>query len=239
MKDLKKRIESNISTPIIWYAIILATAVVFLIISSIITHFTSDSNWWGLLLLNFGYGTFASLVVSVLIDIGNTKRNNKMLDEKYCLLTSQCKKDCRFLSKVAYYDFKGLYKSDEELPFEKCVDKVINPEYDHSLITEDDHNIKSADLFSVINRLQKSADRLIDMIPYCYDERTNSELMNNVQEISQVCRELDYCRTHLNRKKDRLLKTAEDLKTAIINTFPELKDEFEKPYIIYNSKDVK
>ena len=89
-----------------------------------------------------------------------------MLDSKYDLLTSECKNDCRFLSKVAYYDFKGLYKSDEKLPFEKCVDKVITPEYDHSLITEDEHNIKSADLFSVINRLQKSADRLIDMIPY-------------------------------------------------------------------------
>jgi|GEM_PF-3396063 hypothetical protein len=239
MKDLKKRIESNISTPIIWYAIILATAVVFLIISSIITHFTSDSNWWGFLFLNFGYGTFASFVVSLLIDIGNTRRNNKILDSKYDLLTSECKNDCSKLSAYAYHRFKSLYKSEKEIIFEDCVDRVLNPEYDHTKINEIDHEFASSEIIFSIKELKKSADRLIDMIPFCYDEKTNANLRDNIKNISAACRDFDYYWAHRNKKYDRLLETVGILKNAIINTFPELKDEFEKPYIIYNSKDVK
>lgn len=228
MKDLKKRIESNISTPIIWYAIILATAVVFLVISSIITHFTSDSNWWGLLLLNFGYGTFASLVVSVLIDIGNTKRQRIMLDSKHDLLIEKCVRTCYSLRDCVRDCMDEIYSIDKPMTYEEYVENAFSPDYDTSFMDEEQYREELERVITVIGSLEEAARELVKLIPYVYDEKTNKEFLSEINKIDYCCRCIknDY---NYNRY-DRLVSRMKAMKNVITKAFPKLNDVFTTPY---------
>lgn len=228
MKDLKKRIESNISTPIKWYGIILSTAIVFIIISCIISFFTNNQNWWGLLFLNFGYGTFASLIVSLLIDIGNTKRSKYILDSKYELLTRECKDRCDRLRHSVWNCMEDICSNSDVMTYEECIEEALTPNYDTSFMDEEQYHEYLYSVVEAVDSLREAAEKLTVIIPFCYDEKINVGFCDNLRKLSCNCKMIK--RDCDNKRYDRCFNNLICIKNSIIRCFPELENDFTKPY---------
>ena len=225
MKKFLRMIQSSFSTPALIYISIFIIACCFLALSRFICD---DGSWWGNMWLNFGYGTFASLVVSLLIDIGNTKRNKKTLEAKYRLITSKCVQKRYSLLSCVRMCMEEIYSSCDPMTYEEYVEEALNPNYDPSLMDEEQYVNELYGVVVALDSLKESAEELIKMIPYCYDEKINDSLLSELNIIIRACRLIK--RDYTSKSYLRCVNNIKCMKNPITRAFPELYDDFTNPY---------
>ena len=184
--------------------------------------------WWQNLWLNLGAGTFASLIVSLIIDIGNTYRSNLEHEFRYNVLTKDCIYNCHELRKVVRDCKEEMYSNYEALTFESFIDESLIPEYALKEMSEEEYRERLFNVIYSINNLKESVDKLIEIIPICLDENINDKLLHNLRRVSLFCRIVDGEYDKDNYKE--CIKSIKHLKDIIIDAFPELEDDFTKPY---------
>ncbi|SEH86837.1 hypothetical protein SAMN02910265_03119 [Ruminococcus flavefaciens] len=225
MKINLKKNPSFISTPYYIYLAILCFAVAFLFISYYICE---NKSWWSNLWLNFGYGTFASFVVSLLIDIGNTKRNQNILNTKYRIITSDCIERCYRLREKVRNSMEELYSYYEPMTYDEFVDEGLNPNYNPDEVSENCYDRVLSAVVYEADKLKESADKLVEIIPICFDDRINGKMRHNLKVISSYCNSI---RQYYNEDEYKsCVYRIKRVKNYIIRSFPELKDDFLNPY---------
>lgn len=226
-----KKNKPIISTSIWIYLIIFVIFLAFILISV----FLSDCEWWKNLWLNFGYGTFASLFVSILIDIGNTYRSNKESDKKYCFVVGECINCCYALRSSVMEREQFRYDLGEPMTYKEYVEEALNPDYEP---TEMDDNEYDDFLFEVIysvDKLAEAADKLASLIPFCYDSNINERLAYSIKSLTLSCRNIR--RYYDKNDYKNCVNSISRLGGKIIRVFPELKNAFTSPYTEKNNED--
>lgn len=186
----KKKKESIISTPIRWYGLILLIAIIFLSLSCIIIKKTGDEkNWWGLLLLNFGYGTFASLIVSLLIDIGNTKRGKEEKNNQYMFWHSNLISESKSLGKMLMFAVdkysKDKVDSEKEYNLEELIDAVLKKD---SLREKRIEILKNC-----IDKIKTQCNNLKEnAIYFNSNPKITDEYIDNLKMIIKICTSINF-----------------------------------------------
>ena len=85
----RTRPEEWLTTPLVWYGIILAAGAGFCLLAAVLRG--------NELLVGLGSGTIASLLVALLIDVGNTRRKDRNDREQFTRLQDELKTDCCLL----------------------------------------------------------------------------------------------------------------------------------------------
>lgn len=220
-----KRIRQFISTPLYVYIIIFIISAAFILVS----YFLENSNWWQSSLLNFGCGGLASLVVSAIIDIGNTRRSRTESKSKYDIITRECINCCIILRDCVKDREKERYDLSRAMTYKEYVKEALDPNYEPNEMDDDYYFSFLYDVVYDINKIKTACDKLLSVIPICYDENLNSDLYKNVRNLSYHCRRIDIL---FDRKQlVRCVESIGSLDDRIIRTFPELEQLFKDPYI--------
>lgn len=223
-----------ISTPLYVYIIILIISTVLIFVSY---HF-ENGNWWQGFLLNFGCGGLASLVVSAIIDNGNTRRSRTESKSKYDIITRECTNCCIILRDCVKDKEEERYDLSGSMTYKEYVKEALNPEYEPNEMDDDYYFNFLYDVVYTITKIKSACDKLLGIIPVCYDVYLNSNLYKNVKSLSSQCRRIEilFDRKQYNRCVDNI----ERLDDLIIITFPDLKQAFKAPYIRdYDEEDEK
>ena len=228
---MKKSKQPIISTPLWIYLCIFGLFVTFILISVLICK----SEWWKNLWLNFGYGTFASLVVSALIDIGNTFRSKKESDEKYRFIIRECINCCYAIRGSVMERKQFRYDLDEPMTYKEYVEEALNPQYEQTEMDDDYYDQFLFEVIYYIDKLFDAADKLTGIIPLCYDCNINERLSYNIQTLASNCRSI---RRYYDKNDYKYcVKLISRLGDKIVRTFPELKDAFTNPYTEESEED--
>lgn len=228
---MKKSKQPIISTPLWIYICILVLFVTFILISILIC----ESEWWKNLWLNFGYGTFASLVVSALIDIGNTYRSKKESTEKYRFVIRECINCCLAIRGGVMEREQFRYDLGEPMTYKEYVEEALNPQYEENEMDDDYYDQFLFEVIYQIDKLSEASDKLASIIPLCYDSNINERLSSNIKALVSNCRSIR--RYYDKNDYKNCVKLISRLGDKIVRAFPELKDEFTNPYTEESEED--
>lgn len=220
-----KRIRQFISTPLYVYIIIFIISAAFILVS----YSLENSNWWQSSLLNFGCGGLASLVVSAIIDNGNTRRSRTESKSKYDIITRECKNCCIILRDCVKDREDERYGLSEPMTYKEYVKEALDPVYEPNEMDDDDYFKFLYDVVYTITKIKDACDKLLGIIPICYDENLNSDLYKNVRNLSSHCRRIEilFDREQYNRCVENIGR----LDDRVIMAFPDLKQVFKNSYI--------
>lgn len=217
------------STPIWAYTIALVCAVLFVGISVWISccKCSSCCSWWSAFFLNVGYGTFASIIVTVLVDIGNTKRQQKKDKMAFDRLNADLKELCIDLPSEMYtavYEVFG-YDENSKRPFTQWTNKLFSDK------TSDPEKQKREIAYVIqhISSIKKVAAQLKSDLKYLPDNQyIDVGYEQKIKEIIASCTRIK----HAANKPDyaSCVRNIEELKGAIIELYSELSADYSRDY---------
>ena len=235
MRKKNEKSKICITTPWWIYLSSATLAIIFLVFSLFLIK--SDCGpqgdaWWGNLFLNVGYGTIASVVVTFLVDIGNTKRQQIQDKKEFDRLNAELKELCAELPSemyIAVYESFG-YTNNEKRTFEQWtktlfVDGAIDNgvhEREIKNITQHIFEIKKA-----IAQLKRDS-RIFGNNPYVNDEYEKK--LNKLRSCASIVirNSNEYNYTVCSQK------IAQQLKDSIIELYDDLTVDYTR---IYNEED--
>lgn len=218
-----KTVNKLISTPIWVYIGTLTTSVIILLIICIFSTDSQCSN----VCVGIGTGLVSSVVVSLIIDIGNTARDNKKYDIQFRRLCSNLKRECSELPSVVYdsvYGYRG-YDDNHERTYEKWVTDL----FESSDSSEECVN----QIRYVIQQIEEIQNASSELLTVCKSRLDNPNITeqfeNNIEKMQSVCTRIirDFKRKEYDSCKSALLK---EMKEKIISTFDSLEEDFTREY---------
>lgn len=220
----KKGYYAVLSTPSWVYLIAVSLSILFICIS----YCTESSIWYIELLKNLGYGIAASTGVSLLIDIGSTKRERKQECMIYARMTADLKNACKELPSEVYtavYEAFG-YDSMDKYTFDEWICRLFTNNANH--YERQKKEIKCA--VQAISLIKQKAVELCEVMKAFLDnECVTEELEKNVKQLisfsSRIERELN--RENYDECKNIITK---EMKKCILKIFEDLEVDYTREY---------
>lgn len=229
----KNKIETrrNLSTPAKVYVIASICAVVFLIISVILSFCKCNAcncSWWSNLFLNVGYGTVASILVTLFVDIGNTKRQRIIDHRMFIRLNASLKELCADLPcemNTAVYEAFG-YDDNDKRTFAQWSQKLFSDGVKESekQKREIDHIIQQ------IAAIKKEATQLkSDLRFQPNNQYVTSEFEEKLKRLLRACSRITLdAKTMQYPSCARTI--AEDFGQAVVDLYEELSADYSCSY---------
>lgn len=212
-------------------------AVIFLTISLLIAepgYETQCATWWGNLFLNVGYGTIASIVVTLLVDIGNTARQQKQDKKAFERLNAELRELCAELPSemyIAVYETFG-YADSQKHTFKEWTQKLFED-------CQAERNKQEREITSIVQHVSaihkaasqlKSDIRIISNNAFVDEEyeRKLSKLMSACSRLKRNAAEETYVVC--------IKLITDDLTNAIVALFNDLSADYTR---VYNETEYK
>ena len=193
-----------LTTPPVWYAAILALGVV----CCVLAHITGDDG----LLVGLGSGTVASLLVALLIDVGNTRRKNQTDRDQFERLQGELRTVCRAFPLT--------------LAFLGHIDQVEREESFHLDLAEAFVDAAAADQEGVSRAVMRITDVAEELCRYAHILSANpyfsEEYVKNLTDFVSICRVVGDGLLRMPQDRGPLETELRSICACVFTLFPDL-----------------
>lgn len=226
--DVIRKMRQRLSTPISVYAIAIVLCIIFFVIASgrLLRGFFSE--WWMEFFLNIGYSAIASVVLSVLIDYGNTKRKRIDEDKAFDKMNAGLKVLCDEMPVIvhtAVCEASG-YRDTEKCSFSQWSQKLF---LDETVDREDRKNEivyviqHITDIMKAAEEVRSDAKRLEN------NPKITEEYEKSINNLIHLCQRINRDARAMNYNSCFHLIT-EDFVRVVTTLFDELSENFTRAY---------
>lgn len=233
-KKLECKTTKVLSTPILIYLIAIVCSVIFFGLSVLLSpcEHRDSGGWWSALFLNLGYGSLASIFVTVLVDIGNTRRQRQKDKLIFNRLNADLNELCAELPSemyIAVYEVFG-YNENGKHTFEQWTDTLFSDKVSDRAKQEKEIRY----IIQHISLIKKAAAQLKSDFKYLPENQyIDSDYKKKLGQIIGAC--LRIVRTvEKSDYKGCARIITEDLKSAVVGLYSELKSDYSR---FYNEED--
>lgn len=215
-------LSKYLSTPFIVYAFLILITIALLICGYSVDNALS---------INVGYSLLASLIASILIDIGNTRVHYNNEVEQLNILSAEFKYDILGLKGAAIRAYEARYSSDSgRYIFAKWLEMAFDMDYKDDGLTDEDFDYIVWTIQFQITKIKKSSielnERFLNHISISLITEEDRRLVRRIAAVSSIIeREFDEKKYHYAIKNivQRLIPCA-------IIMYPYMEKEFNEEY---------
>lgn len=216
--------KKHFGTPIWVYIAVLLVAIALLVVPQLLVC----ESLLGSLLTNVGYSVTASLVFAVIVDIGNTVRENEKKRQITSIITAEWRREFFSLRASVQEVVETKYGSDsEKRTFTEWLQLALQKDAD----ADDDEYWKYVyEVIYPIGKIKSSATVLLDRTIMHLDDLDDAQgfraAVKNIAAVSSII-----CRSFDEEEYDKLqYRIDKVLIPKFLGLYPEYKVFFEEPY---------
>lgn len=215
-------LSKYLSTPIIFYVLLILITIALLIYGYSVDNSLSK---------NVGYSLLASLIASIIIDIGNTRVHYNNEVEQLNIISAEFRYDILGLKEAAIRAYEARYSSDSgKHTFTKWLEMAFDMDYKGDGLTDEDFDYVVWTIQFQITKIKKSSielnERFLNHISISLITEEDRVLVRRIAAVSSVIeREFDEKKYHYAIKNivQRLIPCA-------IKMYPYMENEFNGEY---------
>lgn len=224
LRKIQGEYRRHFSTYFGVYALVFTVAITFIVISVK----QPDESFWRNLLSNVGYSIIASVVFAILVDYGNTARENEKNAEVKAILTAEWRQEFLKLRTAVQDVVENRYgSSNEKYNFSQWLEKALSKEDEMS---EEEYWNDVFEVVCHVTRIHTLSSILLDrtfaVIGYLNDAKELKAKVKTVEAVSSLIDRAfddeDY--------KGLLHSIGEVLISRFLKIVPEYTNYFYEPY---------